>query len=152
VLLVVTVLSPQIRHGVLGFEMEQLLPPEIGASLADLQQQGDSDGASDVDSVVSGSELSSQLRSAGQLGDRAHFKEAADRIRDKIAAGRHKVWWGVSLCSCMLAFKLDSWRQCFKLQAQSVTGHYDPGVHSRLSWWLVEFTVTHDLTQEPSAV
>jgi hypothetical protein len=91
--------GPQIRHGVLGFEMEQLLPRELGASIADLQQQQQQQGDGDDDSLlefgsgVSGSELSSQLRSSGsvQLGERQRYREAAEKIRDTIAAGRQEL-------------------------------------------------------------
>lgn len=96
----------QVHQGVLGFEMEQLLPPEIGASLADLQQQqaaGDSaDDLSDAGSSAGGSasDLASQLRggpASAQLGERVRYKEAAERIRGAVAAGRqelrNKVGW-----------------------------------------------------------
>lgn len=122
----------QIRHGVLGFEMEQLLPTDVlGASLADTlnqQQQQQLRGGSDDDTPVlsewgctsgdSGAEaarleLAHQLRGSGdgggtgggrgggvggvceqqqqQLSERQKYKEAAERIRAKIAAGRNKV-------------------------------------------------------------
>jgi hypothetical protein len=89
--------AAQIRHGVLGFEMEQLLPTEIGASLADLQQQQqqDFDDLSDCDcgSAASGSDLGSQLRgsASGQLVERMSYKEAAGKIREAMAAGRHEL-------------------------------------------------------------
>jgi len=85
----------QIRHDVLGFEVEQLLPPELGASLADLQQQqqqhGDSDDLSECSSLASCSDIGSQLRGAGQIWESERYKGAADKIKDKIAAGRQKV-------------------------------------------------------------
>jgi len=87
----------QIRHDVLGFEVEQLLPPELGASLADLQQQqqqqqhGDSDDLSECSSLASCSDIGSQLRAPGQIWEPERYKGAADKIKDKIAAGRQKV-------------------------------------------------------------
>lgn len=77
--------------------MEQLLPPEVGASLAEQQQQqaaGDSaDDLSDAGSSAGGSasDLASQLRggpASAQLGERVRYKEAAERIRGTVAAGR----------------------------------------------------------------
>ena len=79
--------------------MEQLLPPELGANIADLQQQQQQQGDGDDDSLLefgsgaSGSELGSQLRSSGsvQLGERQRYREAAEKIRDTIAAGRQEL-------------------------------------------------------------
>jgi hypothetical protein len=85
----------QIRRGVLGFELEQL-PPDMAeaAGLPQQQQQqqqqngqpGGADGADEHD-------LARQLHSLrsggpGGLGDRQRYKEAADRLRNKLAAVR----------------------------------------------------------------
>jgi hypothetical protein len=79
----------QIRRGVLGFELEQL-PPDMAeaAGLPQQQQQRNSqaagaDGADEHDFTW---QLHS-LRSSG-LGDRQRYKEAADRLRNKLAAVR----------------------------------------------------------------
>jgi hypothetical protein len=97
----ITITPKQVHQGVLGFEMEQLLPPEIGASLADLQQQqqaGDAsaDDLSDAGSSAGGSasDLGSQLRGgpvSGQLGERVRYKEAAEKIRGAVAAGKQEL-------------------------------------------------------------
>jgi hypothetical protein len=82
---------------VLGFELEQLLPTEIGVSLADLQQQQqqqqDNDDLSDCGSAASGSDLGSQLRgsASGQLGEKMRYKEAAGKIREAVAAGHNEL-------------------------------------------------------------
>ena len=100
--------SLQIRRGVLGFELEQL-PPDMAeaAGLPQQQQQhgGQASAAAgdDPDERDPARQLHS-LRSSGPggLGDRQRYREAADRLRQRLAGmgGHHgKVRRWVLVCN-----------------------------------------------------
>jgi hypothetical protein len=107
-------LLPQIRRGVLGFELEQL-PPDM-AEAAGLPQQQQHDGAAAAGGDADEHDLARQLHSlrsggAGGLGDRQRYKEAADKLRNKLTAVRAhhngKVSGEMRFCTSSVANELN---------------------------------------------
>lgn len=85
----------QIRHGVLGFEIEQL-PPDMAAAAAlppQQQQQLEASSAAEADTSAVDDDMMGYLQSlrtsGANLGDKARqeYKDAADKFRSKLTKG-----------------------------------------------------------------
>jgi hypothetical protein len=88
--------ATQIRRGVLGFEVEQLMPTELADDSSSdpagqrRQQQDDSDdGLSECDGPLSVAQLRSA--GAGRSHERQAYREAADRLRERLDVTKAKV-------------------------------------------------------------